>query len=61
MAWNDILHGFVMILGVVTLLVLTLHQVGGLRNATEKIAKMTPPNLGIVLFEAEQPAPREDI
>ena len=58
-AWNDILHGFVMIFGVVTLLVLTLWQVGGLPNATEKLAKMTPPRLGEVVFEAEGPAPRE--
>ena len=58
-AWNDILHGFVMIFGVLTLLVLTLWQVGGLSNATGKLAKMTPPRLGTVLFEAEGPAPRE--
>lgn len=58
-AWNDILHGFVMIFGVVTLLVLTLWQVGGLSNATKKLAKMTPPRLGVVVFASDKAAPRE--
>jgi len=58
-AWNDVLHGFVMIFGVLTLLVLTLWQVGGLSNATKKLVQMTSPRLGTVFFETEKPAPRK--
>jgi Na+/pantothenate symporter len=48
--WTDVLQGFVMIFGVVTMLLLALWQVGGLRTASEKMAEMTPPKLGEVEF-----------
>ncbi|MHC4995046.1 MAG: sodium:solute symporter family transporter, partial [Planctomycetota bacterium] len=54
--WTDILQGFVMVFGVAAMLVLALWQVGGLDVATEKMAKMTPPRLGQVVFEMETPA-----
>ena len=49
--WTDMLQGVVMFFGVAVLLILTLIQVGGLRNATEQIAEMTTPKLAIVQFE----------
>ena len=44
--WTDVMQGVVMVAGVVILLPLTLHQVGGLERATEQLARMTPPRLG---------------
>jgi len=43
--WTDVMQGIVMVVGVVVLLVLTLSQVGGLKNATDQMARMTPPDL----------------
>jgi len=42
--WTDVLQGFVMLLGVLLLLPLTLWAVGGLSAATREMAAMTPPN-----------------
>lgn len=53
--WTDVLQGFVMIFGVVCMLVLALWQVGGLNTATEKMARMTTPRLGVVVFESTEP------
>ena len=53
--WTDILQGFVMVTGVLVMMALALYQVGGLRSATEKLAKMTPPEYGTVLFETPAP------
>ena len=53
--WTDILQGFVMVTGVLVMMALALYQVGGLRSATEKLAKMTPPEYGTVLFETPVP------
>ena len=44
--WTDVMQGVVMVAGVVILLPLTLHQVGGLERATGELARMTPPRLG---------------
>jgi len=44
--WTDVMQGVVMFIGVVVMLFLALHQVGGLGNATRKMAKMTPPEFG---------------
>lgn len=42
--WTDVMQGFVMVGGVVLMLPLALYAVGGLGNATQDMAKMTPPN-----------------
>ncbi len=55
--WTDVLQGFVMIVGVLVMLVLALAQVGGLPAATQRLAQMTPPRLGEVVFETPIPAP----
>ena len=55
--WTDVMQGIVMGLGVIILLFLTLGQVGGLKNATEQLKEMTPPESGIgtiKLTEAQQ-------
>ena len=55
--WTDVMQGIVMGLGVIILLFLTLGQVGGLKNATEQLKEMTPPESGIgtiKLREAQQ-------
>jgi sodium/pantothenate symporter len=41
--WTDVMQGFVMLAGVLILLPLTLWSVGGLENATRRMAEMTPP------------------
>ncbi|GAB5403073.1 MAG: hypothetical protein Aurels2KO_13040 [Aureliella sp.] len=41
--WTDVMQGVIMFIGVVVMLVLALSQVGGIGNATEKMASMTPP------------------
>ena len=43
--WTDVLQGVVMVFGVLVLLPLVLSQVGGLRQATDDLAKMTPPEM----------------
>jgi Na+/pantothenate symporter len=48
--WTDMLQGGVMLVGVLIMLVLALWKVGGLSRATEKMAEMTPPQLGTVVF-----------
>jgi len=55
--WTDVLQGFVMIVGVLLMLGLALTQVGGLPAATKRLAQMTPPRLGSVVFETTTPAP----
>ena len=45
--WTDVMQGIVMGVGVIILLFLTLGQVGGLKNATEQLKEMTPPETGI--------------
>jgi Na+/pantothenate symporter len=44
--WTDVMQGIVMCIGVIILLFLTLGQVGGLKNATEQLKEMTPPESG---------------
>ncbi|OYP36386.1 sodium:solute symporter family transporter [Rhodopirellula sp. MGV] len=41
--WTDVMQGIVMFVGVIGMLALALHQSGGLRNVTTKMAQMTPP------------------
>ena len=48
--WTDVLQGFVMVFGVLFMLVMALFYVGGLSNVTRKMAEMTPPRLGEVVF-----------
>ncbi len=44
--WTDVMQGIIMVAGVVILLPLALHQVGGLESATRQMAKMSPPLRG---------------
>ena len=44
--WTDVMQGFVMVGGVVLMLPLALYAVGGLGQATDDMAKMTPPEHG---------------
>jgi len=41
--WTDVMQGIVMFVGVVLMLGMALYQVGGMENATQQMAKMTPP------------------
>jgi Na+/pantothenate symporter len=45
------MQGVVMVVGVVILLGLALSQVGGLANATREVAKMVPPEEGVLRME----------
>jgi Na+/proline symporter len=53
------MQGFVMFIGVVIMLVLVLHQVGGLGNATRELAKMTPPEHGTGSVVVAGASPRQ--
>ena len=55
--WTDILQGFVMLAGILLMLGLALHQVGGLRQASDSLQNMQPPQLGTASFVAQDPAP----
>lgn len=57
--WTDVMQGLVMVVGVVILLVLTLHQVGGMKNATAELARMTPPERGRVVLQTLEPLTAE--
>lgn len=50
--WTDVMQGIVMVIGVIILLPLTLHHVGGLQNATQDLAKMVPPERCNVVLAA---------
>ena len=54
--WTDVMQGVVMLIGVIIMLCLALYQVGGLSNATQTLAKMTPPESGLAVVQ-----PRENI
>ena len=56
--WTDMLQGLVMLVGVLIMLVLALHQVGGLTRATTLMTQMTPPRLGEVVFY--RPSTKDD-
>lgn len=53
--WTDVMQGIVMFLGVLVMLGLALDQVGGLGNATRRMAKMTPPEHGIATLRLQRP------
>ena len=55
--WTDVMQGIVMVGGVVLMLILALSQVGGLTNATEKLAAMQPPKLGRAVLKIDCAAP----
>ena len=44
--WTDVMQGIIMALGVAIMLVLVLHQTGGLSKANARLATMTPPTPG---------------
>ncbi|MBC8325159.1 MAG: hypothetical protein H8E27_05995 [Verrucomicrobia subdivision 3 bacterium] len=52
--WTDVMQGMVMLVGVVILLGLALTQVGGLANATREVAKMVPPEDGVLRMEVSE-------
>ena len=56
--WTDVLQGFVMLAGVLIMLMLALHQVGGLRSANEDMQVMQPPELGTASFALDSAAPQ---
>ena len=47
--WTDVMQGIVMVIGVVIMLFLVLYQVGGLSQATQKLAQLEPPKSGMTL------------
>ena len=51
MVWTDVMQGIIMFVGVIVMLVLVLHQTGGLESATRTLAKMTPPVEGKAAIE----------
>jgi len=53
--WTDVMQGFVMVGGVVIMLPLAIYAVNGLGNATDEMAKMTPPNLVQLSLTVESP------
>ena len=53
--WTDVLQGVVMVAGVLILLPLVLWQVGGLENANQRLARMTPPVRAIGTLEVPSP------
>lgn len=55
--WTDVMQGLVMLAGVLIMLFLALSQVGGLQNATEQLAKMTPPEFGDATIRASSGNP----
>jgi len=58
--WTDVMQGIVMVFGVVVMLPLALHFVGGLSSATSEMAQMTPPRRRLVMLEARAPV-QEDV
>jgi Na+/pantothenate symporter len=44
--WTDVMQGIIMVIGVIIMLPLALGAVGGLDNATQELAKQTPPYNG---------------
>ncbi|MGB4708333.1 MAG: hypothetical protein WBH50_25760 [Fuerstiella sp.] len=55
--WTDVMQGVVMLVGVVIMLALALYQVGGIGNATRKMAAMTPPehcDVRVVVSEPQE-------
>ncbi len=59
--WTDVMQGLVMVFGTGAMLVLMLHQTGGLEKATRRVADMTPPEHGEVSIHLETAADRDVI
>ena len=57
--WTDVMQGLVMVVGVVIMLFLILNQVGGLGNATQQLAEMTPPEHGEAILQIAEPNEKE--
>lgn len=57
--WTDVMQGIVMFVGVLLMLGLALHQVGGLANATRQMAMMTPPESGTAVLSVDQASSNE--
>ena len=59
--WTDVMQGIVMVVGVLIMLPLALHQVGGLQAATTEMSRMTPPRLGVATIQWPAPEAQEQI
>lgn len=57
--WTDVMQGVVMVFGVMVMLPLTISQVGGLGQATDEMARMTPPVHQEVRLTIKQPLDRD--
>lgn len=57
--WTDVMQGIVMFVGVILMLALALWQVGGMTEATKRMAEMTPPENGTAVVTTPQ-ATNED-
>ena len=57
--WTDVMQGVVMVIGVMLMLPLAISQVGGLENATQEMAQMTPPRVGLVDVPIRYPVTQE--
>jgi sodium/pantothenate symporter len=51
--WTDVMQGVVMVLGVIIMLPLAIHQVGGLQHATETLAQMVPPHRAEIVIQTD--------
>ncbi|MBT4863576.1 MAG: hypothetical protein HON53_00455 [Planctomycetaceae bacterium] len=54
--WTDVMQGIVMVIGVIIMLPLAINAVGSLPEATEQLARMTPPRIGLAQVSVEVPA-----
>jgi Na+/pantothenate symporter len=54
--WTDVMQGVVMVVGVLIMLPLAINAVGSLPEATQKLARMTPPRLGMLRVSLKVPA-----
>ncbi|MCA9047566.1 MAG: hypothetical protein KDA89_02490 [Planctomycetaceae bacterium] len=58
--WTDVMQGCVMVLGVIIMLPLAIHQVGGLQHATEELARMIPPHDATIRIAVNEALPNAD-
>jgi len=56
--WTDVMQGMVMAAGVVIMLPLALHQVGGLAAGTRKLAERAPPRFVLLRVELAEASDR---
>ncbi len=59
--WTDVMQGVVMVCGVMLMLPLALYEVGGLQQATEQMARMTPPRAGTATLQLAEPSSEDTV